>query len=154
MCRVAITFGMIAAVALVSPAGGAISLPHDFFHEPAPSTTLVNFDMIGNLRHDSAPIVDDVLENSASPSFQLSSHQSEFQLGGNGIPLFNVRFDPEHDFYNTLTAQIAVPSVPETSTWMMLLVGFAAIGFAMRRAKHANPKPASARYSPSAPRFS
>src|SRR5690348_11655849 len=68
MCRVAITFGMIAAVALVSPAGGAIPLSHDFFHEPAPSTPLVNFDMIGNLRHDSGSIVDDVLENSASPS--------------------------------------------------------------------------------------
>lgn len=141
MRSIAITFGMMAAVALANPAEGALPLPHGFFHEHAPTTTPVDLGTYGNPRHDAGPIVDDVLDNPDPPIFQPGSDRNGFQLGGNGVPVFNVRFDPENDFYYRLTAQIA--SVPESSTWMMLLLGFAAIGFAMRRTREAKPNRAS-----------
>jgi hypothetical protein len=40
------------------------------------------------------------------------------------------------------TAVIA-PAVPEPSTWAMLLIGFAGIGYVARRGRHQFPKPAS-----------
>ena len=153
MRRVAVTFGMLAAVALANPASAALQLPHDFFDEPGPRPIAPDFNMIGNLPHGLGYRTNDVLGGQVipfglqlSPHFELGSDQNDIQLGGNGVPLFNVRFDPGHDFYNSLTAQIAVSSVPEPQTWMMLLLGFAAIGFAIRRDR--SPKTSASRTVP------
>lgn len=146
MRRVAVTLGMVAAVALANPAGAAVLLPHDFFHEPAPSPPVFGFGANGNLPHGFGPISNDALGGGirpfdvpVAPGFDAGDDQNGSGLGGNDVPLFDIRFDPGHDFYNSLSAQIIAPSVPESSTWMMLLLGFAAVGFMTRRAVSALP---------------
>jgi hypothetical protein len=46
--------------------------------------------------------------------------------------VFNGRNDPS---YNTLDDVVVTASVPEASTWAMMLVGFAGLGFAGFRAR-------------------
>lgn len=48
---------------------------------------------------------------------------------------FTIFHDPDRHFYETLNAAVAVAAVPEPGTWAMLLVGFAAIGGALRRSR-------------------
>jgi PEP-CTERM motif len=58
-----------------------------------------------------------------------------FNLGpGTGLDtlVFNGRNDPS---YNTLDDVVVTASVPEASTWAMMLVGFAGLGFAGFRAR-------------------
>lgn len=137
MCRVAVMFGIVAAVAFANPAGAAVFFPHDFFHEPAPSPPVfdshdgfspTNDSLGGGIRPFEAPI---------PASFDAGDDQNGFGPGWTGIPLFDIRFDPGHDFYNSL--KIAPPAVPEPETWTMLLFGFAAVGFVARRAVRALP---------------
>lgn len=138
MHRVAVIFGMVAALAFANPAKAALPLPHNFFDDAAARPAPIDFNMIGNLSHGFGATTNGFggaatpLLGPAYASLQLGNHEDNLSLGGNGFPIFNVRFDPQHDFYNDLTAQVSV-GVPESSTWTMLLLGFAAIGFGMRR---------------------
>jgi hypothetical protein len=55
--------------------------------------------------------------------------------GCNGNPVY-------YNLTSSVATAVIAPAVPEPSTWAMLLIGFAGIGYVARRGRHQFPKPA------------
>ena len=53
-------------------------------------------------------------------------------------------FNPFGSVFVTARSSVAAGAVPEPATWMMMLAGFAAVGFAMRRAPNMRTRAATA----------
>lgn len=71
---------------------------------------------------------------SAAQSFAASNiFSTSFTLDAPGSVSFYLFDDNLGD--NTGGVSLAVAAVPEPSTWMLMLLGFGAVGFAMRRSK-------------------
>ena len=86
------------------------------------------------------------------PSFLDGSGVKFFLTNGGRVDFFNQSsnglyrvntFSPGSSNFVTASSSLAVAAVPEPSTWAMLIIGFGAIGFALR-ARRARPVPALA----------
>jgi PEP-CTERM motif len=72
-----------------------------------------------------------------TPLFEQSSfvnNDGSFDVNVNTLP--NIRLVAGQDYIAFLTVSSALPPVPEPSTWAMLLLGFAGLGFARYRQRH------------------
>lgn len=65
----------------------------------------------------------------------IGNGQNKFTLSGNGITSLDFEFAPGIDSARQFRVEGVsnVPAVPEPGTWAMLLIGFGAVGFGMRR---------------------
>ena len=61
------------------------------------------------------------------------SGQNKFIVSGGGITSLAFTFDPAISTARQFRVEGVSPAVPEPGTWAMMLFGFGAVGFAMRR---------------------
>jgi len=64
------------------------------------------------------------------------------QTSGQSFSTFYIGYDdqiysPDRDYDDMIIRVTATPAVPEASTWAMMLLGFGAVGFGLRRRKYA-----------------
>lgn len=63
----------------------------------------------------------------------IGNGENKFTLSGQGITSLTYTFDPGIDTAKQFRVEGVSTAVPEPATWAMMLFGFGAVGFAMRR---------------------
>jgi hypothetical protein len=63
----------------------------------------------------------------------IGNGENKFTISGTGITSLAYTFDPGIDTAKQFRVEGVSAAVPEPATWAMMLLGFGAVGFAMRR---------------------